>query len=61
MVSNCSVDRLQTLFEKISGYEFTEIRALEGDIVTGEKHMEFYPDADSLKQLVIELFYQIED
>lgn len=61
MISDCSADRLQTLFEKISAYEFTEIRALEGDIVEGEKLIEFYPDVDSLKKMVVELFYRLDD
>ena len=58
MVSNCSVNQLQTLFEKISDYEFCDIRAIEGDSVVGEKHMEFYPDVDSMKKIVVELFYK---
>ncbi len=60
-ISDCSAERLQSLFEKISAYEFTEIRALEGDIVMGEKLIEFYPDMDSLKKMVVELFYQLDN
>lgn len=58
MVSNCSAERLQKLFEKISAYDFTEIKTLEGDLVKGEQYMEFYPDADGLKKMVVDLFYE---
>ncbi|MBQ7355248.1 MAG: LCP family protein [Clostridia bacterium] len=58
MVTSCSAERLQTLFEKISAYDFTEIRTPEGDLIKGEKYMEFYPDVDALKQMVVELFYE---
>lgn len=58
VVSDCSANRLQSLFEKISGYEFGEIRALEGTTVKGKQYMEFYPDVDSLKKMVVELFYE---
>lgn len=58
MVSNCTANQLQTLFEKIADYQFQDIRAIEGDSVAGEKYMEFYPDVDSMKQIVVELFYK---
>ncbi len=58
IVSDCSVERLQMLFEKISAYDFTEIRTIAGETVLGEQYMEFYPDADDLKKTVVELFYE---
>lgn len=61
IVSDCSVERLQMIFEKIAGYEFNGIRALEGDTVMGEEHIEFYPDVDSLKKIVVDLFYETDD
>lgn len=60
MVSDCSGNQLQDLFEKISGYEFLDIRSIEGTSVVGEKFMEFYPDVNSMKKIVVELFYQEE-
>lgn len=58
LVSDCTINQLQSLFEKISGYTFTGIRSFEGDTVVGEKYVEFYPDVNSLKQIVVELFYK---
>lgn len=61
LVSDCSVERLQTLFEKVSAYGFSGIRALEGDTVLGKQYVEFYPDVDDLKKTVVELFYDLKD
>ncbi len=57
MVSDCSVNQLADLAQTILDYEFTEIKTIEGDSVVGEKYMEFFPDIDSLKKNVVELFY----
>lgn len=57
MVSDCSSNQLTELAQTIIDYEFTEIRTIEGDNIVGEKHMEFFPDVDSLKKNVVELFY----
>lgn len=56
LVSDCSVNQLEELAEKLTGYE-TEIRILEGKSVMGEQYMEFYPDKKQLKKTVVELFY----
>lgn len=61
LVSDCTINRLQSLFEKISDYTFTGIHSIEGDSVVGEKYVEFYPDVDSLKQVVVTLFYRVKD
>lgn len=61
IVSDRSVTQLQELARKMSEYEFTEIFSLEGDNVQGEKFIEFYPDAASLKKTVIDLFYTPKD
>lgn len=57
-VSNYSVNQLQNRYNKISDYEFGGIYTIEGEYAEGEKFMEFYPDEDSLKKLVVDLFYQ---
>lgn len=56
-----SVNRLQEIFRKVSDYRFTEIRYIEGESVKGEQFMEFTPDEDSLKKLVVEMFYSLKD
>lgn len=57
MVSNCSVTQFQNIFEKISKYDFTEIKYLDGEMKAGEKFMEFYPSEESVKKQVVDLFY----
>ncbi|MBQ4140351.1 MAG: LCP family protein [Clostridia bacterium] len=57
MVSDCSTNQLTSLAQTIIDYKFTEIKTIEGDNVVGEQHMEFFPDVESLKKNVVELFY----
>ena len=57
MVSDRSVTQLQVLVEKFCEYEFLGIRSLEGESVVGEEYMEFYPDKNATKKLVVETFY----
>lgn len=57
LVSDLSANRLQSVAEKIAEYKFTGIRYLEGETVMGDKYLEFYPEAESIKKTVTELFY----
>ncbi len=61
IVSDCSANRLQSVAEKFSDYEFMGMQDLEGKSVAGEKFMEFYPDEESLKETVVNLFYKPKD
>ena len=56
MVSDRSVNQLEAIAKKITQYEFAGSINLEGESKVGEKYMEFYPDENSLKQIVSELF-----
>ena len=58
MVSDYTGNGLQALAEKIIDYEFVDIYELEGRTVRGEKHIEFYPYSNSIKETVINLFYE---
>lgn len=58
IVSDCSGNRLQEFLEKISSYKMGEIRSIEGETITGETNMEFYPDEASVREIVIDLFYE---
>jgi len=60
MVSDCSVTYLETLFDKISEYDFKGIGTIEGESVKGERFIEFYPDEDSLKRTVVELLCNLK-
>ncbi len=57
-VSDRSVTQLQDLARKFSEYEFVGISDFEGELVLGEKFMEFYPDKDSVLKTVVEGFYK---
>ena len=57
IVSNCSVSQIDELFEQMTTYEFVGIETIAGDVVKGEKYMEFHFDPDELKKLVVECFY----
>lgn len=61
IVSDCSVNRLESILEKVSGYEFEGILNIEGETKEGERFMEFYPDENSVKDIVIDCFYEIKD
>lgn len=57
-VSDCTVSTLSDLLAEASAYEFVGIDTIEGESVVGKKFMEFYPDEEKLKQLIIDLFYE---
>ncbi len=57
-LSDCSVTVLQNLFEKLSDYEYTKIHSIQGESKVGEEFMEFYPDNESLSEIVVKLFYE---
>lgn len=57
LVSDCSANRLQSIAEKIADYKFAGIRYIEGETVMGDDFLEFHPEAESIKETVVELFY----
>ncbi len=57
-VSDCTINRLSEIASTVGDYEMTDLRSLEGEAVKGEMFMEFYPDEDALKKLVVELFFE---
>ncbi len=57
IVSDRSVTQLQSLADRFAQYEFAEIKTLNGEIKEGEKYLEFYPDKNSVEELVYSLFY----
>jgi len=57
LVTDCTVDELYDYADELSDYSLTEIITPEGKSVAGEDYMEFYVDDQSLRELVIELFY----
>ncbi len=61
MVSDCSVNQLETLMNKVSSYHASGIKNIAGESVVEEGYVQFHPDEEALKQLVVELFYQIQE
>ncbi len=57
MISDCTVDQLSRLYGYIDSYEDEGFLEMEGSAVEGQEFMEFYPDEDALKQLVVKTFY----
>ena len=55
MVSNCTSTQLQRFFYAASDYQYKGISTIEGQSVVGEKFMEFYPNADSVRETVARL------
>ncbi len=53
--------RQQQLIEKITDYEFTGIVSLNGEIKKGEEFIEFYPDENAVKELVVNTFYKLKE
>lgn len=60
MVSDCTVNQLTKLFERIESYEYMGTVPLEGEAVKGDEYVEFYVDEAALKQLVVDIFYEKE-
>lgn len=60
MISDRSVTQLQGIAEKIRSYEFTGIHDIQGTTIRGEEFMEFHPNEDALKELIVDMFYRPE-
>lgn len=57
MDSDCTVNQLSQMYEQWELYTNGGVLTIEGETVAGEKFMEFYPNEENLKKLVVELFY----
>ena len=57
MVSDRSVNQLQSLADKFKEYEFLGIKNIDGKMEQGEQFMEFYPEEKSVEKIIVELFY----
>lgn len=58
MVTDCSITDLSETAEKLSSYSISEIVSPEGESVKGDEFIEFHVDDESLKELVINTFYE---
>ena len=60
IVSDRSVTQLQTLANKFNTYEFLGIKDIQGESKLGDEYIEFYPDEKSVKDITVELFYELK-
>ena len=57
-VYDISEQKIQRLSEKYSDYEFLGIKSFEGESTVVDGFMEFHPNADSVWETVLSLFYK---
>ena len=60
VVYDSSDHRMQKYAEKFNEYEFQGIKQIKGESVKGEEFMEFYPNRESVMEIVISLFYKLK-
>jgi LCP family protein required for cell wall assembly len=60
IVYDSSDQRMLDFAEKFEDYEFLGIREIKGETKLGEQFVEFYPDDNSVRDIVIDLFYTPE-
>lgn len=58
VVYDSSNHKMQKFAQKFNEYEFKGIKYIDGELEQGEFLMEFYPDRDSVSNLIIDLFYK---
>ena len=59
MSSDCTAQQLSALAESCWKYHMESYMVLEGEAVETEKYIEFYPDEETLRRLVIGEFYEL--
>ena len=58
MVSDCTIDQLSELINNMTEFDMSEGRTLEGEAIRGKRYIEYYPNNEALRQMVMELFYE---
>jgi len=61
MTSDCTVDQLSRLLQKLQMYENKGILSLAGEAVQGKEYVEYYIDDAAAQEMVVELFYKIAE
>lgn len=57
ITSDCTVNELSRLYNLTKDYEYKGFVNIAGEAVVGEEFMEFYPDEDKLRELILDLYY----
>ncbi len=61
LVSDCTIDQLSRLIERIGSYTYGGTVDLEGEAVKGSRFMEYYVDDQVIQAAVVEMFYKLRD
>ena len=61
LVSDCTIDQLSRMIERMGSYTYEGTVSIEGNAVKGNEYMEFHVDEQALQALVIEMFYDKKD
>lgn len=61
LVSDCTVDQLSRLIERLGSYTYEGTVSPEGEAVKGAEFMEYHVDDQALQALVVEMFYELRD
>ena len=61
LVSDCTVNQLASLIEKLQDYTFEGTLTLAGEAVLGDEFVEYYIDETAAQETVLELFYVPEE
>ena len=57
LASDCTVNELSDRISEAADFDVADFETVPGEAVKGETFMEFYPDEQGLKDLVIRLFF----
>ena len=61
MVTNLSTSSFRQLADELLDYSLAAVKPIEGEAIVGEEFMEFYPDEDALKEMLVNMFYVPSD
>lgn len=61
LVSDCTVDQLSRMIERLGSYTYEGTVSPEGEAVKGAEFMEYHVDDQALQALVVEMFYELRN
>jgi len=61
LVSDCTVNQLASIIERLQDYTYEGTVTLKGEAVLGEEYIEYYIDETAAQETVLELFYELEE
>lgn len=61
LVSDCTVDQLSHMIERLESYTYEGTVSPDGEAVKGAEFMEYHVDEEALRKLVVGMFYELQD